>query len=160
MNILIKEPEQRREEARTDCSAKKELNSRHFQQCCGTDISKKERGLNREWIEANCRSVNIGEATELLRYPARSGGIAIEGANGQFQLRPDKPWGSKPGKLHSHSPGFRFTWQLPRDYTIFEAGWRSIDNWSDEATQGNSEYKELLLPTSSSPTNERHLKSP
>ncbi len=62
------------------------LSVQHHQQCCGTDVSKKQRGLNREWIEANCRSVDIKEATELLRYPARSGGIAIEGANGQSQL--------------------------------------------------------------------------
>ena len=48
-------------------------------------------------------------------------------------------------KLHSHSPGFRFTWQLPRDYTIVETGWQHIDNWLDEATQGNEEYKQLLL---------------
>ena len=80
----------------TECTVK--LSAQHHQQCCGTNISKKERGLKPEWIEANCRSVDIKEATEMLRYPARSGGIAIEGSNGQFQLRPDKPWSGKPGK--------------------------------------------------------------
>ncbi len=49
------------------------------------------------------------------------------------------------GKLHNHSPGFRFTWQLPRDYTVVETGWTKINTWLDEATKGNSEYKELLL---------------
>ncbi|WP_222427381.1 DNA primase family protein, partial [Hyella patelloides] len=48
-------------------------------------------------------------------------------------------------KLHEHNPDFRFTWQLPRDYTIIEAGFKAIASWMDEATQGNSEYKELLL---------------
>ncbi len=80
MNIVITESEQRREEART---VSKELNSKHHQQCCGTDVSKKQRGLNREWIEANCSSVDIKKATEMLRYPARSGGIVIASPNGK-----------------------------------------------------------------------------
>ncbi|MDJ0536927.1 MAG: DUF3854 domain-containing protein, partial [Xenococcaceae cyanobacterium MO_207.B15] len=49
------------------------------------------------------------------------------------------------GKLHDHSPGFRFTWRLPRDYVVVERGWRAIDTWLNEATKGNQEYKELLL---------------
>ena len=88
--------------------------------------------------------------------------------NGVFELAT--------GKLHPHSPEFRFTWQIPRDYSGGESGWRregetgregdwenlvvpkspspqvpkshrwkSIDNWLNEATQGNQEYKELLL---------------
>jgi len=120
MNILIKEPEQRREEARTDCSAEKELNPQHYQQCCGTDVSKKQRGLNPEWIEANCRSLNQQEATEMLRYPARSGGIAIEGSNGQFQLRPDKPWGGKPRQKapkYRTAAGDEYTALLPKHPT-------------------------------------------
>ncbi|WP_222427377.1 DNA primase family protein, partial [Hyella patelloides] len=92
-------------------------------------------------------------------------------------------------KLHEHDPGFKFTWQLPREYTVVEAGWRKVEtgrrgdketrrrgegeirnfspnhpvaqspshpvtqssgwsaiaSWMDEATKGNSEYKELLL---------------
>ncbi len=96
------------------------LSAQHRQQCCGTDISKKERGLAPEWIEANCRSLDIGEATELLRYPARSGGIAIEGANGQCQLRPDKPWGGKPGKKapkYRTAAGDEYTALLPKHPT-------------------------------------------
>ncbi|MGK7952905.1 MAG: phage/plasmid primase, P4 family, partial [Xenococcaceae cyanobacterium] len=80
----------------TECTVK--LSAQHHQQCCGTDINKKQRGLDPEWVEANCYSVDIKEATELLGYPAKCGGIAIEGSNGQFQLRPDKPWGGKPGQ--------------------------------------------------------------
>ena len=48
-------------------------------------------------------------------------------------------------QLHGHNPGFRFTWQLPRDYTVVETSWRNIDNWLNEATRGNSEHKQLLI---------------
>lgn len=48
-------------------------------------------------------------------------------------------------QLHEHNPGFRFTWQLPRDYTVVETSWRNIDNWLNEATRGNSEHKQLLI---------------
>ncbi len=119
MNILITEPEQRREEARTERSSKKELNSRHFRQCCGTDISKKERGLAPEWIKANCRTVDSKEATELLGYPAKCGGIAISGSNGQFQLRPDRPWGSRGKKAPKYrtAVGDEYTALLPKHPT-------------------------------------------
>ncbi len=49
------------------------------------------------------------------------------------------------GKLHPHSPGFRFTWQLPRDYTIIETGWSRIKSWLNEATKGNLEHQRILL---------------
>ena len=48
-------------------------------------------------------------------------------------------------QLHEHSPGFRFTWQLPRDYTVVETGWRNIDTWLDQATRGNAKHKQLLI---------------
>ncbi len=101
-----------------ECTVK--LSAQHHQQCCGNDVSKKQRGLDPEWIEANCRTVNVAEASELLRYPARSGGIAIEGANGQFQLRPDKPWGNKPGQKapkYRTARGDEYTALLPKHPT-------------------------------------------
>ncbi len=102
----------------TECTVK--ISAQHHQQCCGTDVSKKERGLNPEWIQANCRTVNVAEATEMLGYPARSEGIAIEGANGQFQLRPDKPWGGKPGQKapkYRTAIGDEYTALLPKHPT-------------------------------------------
>ena len=57
-----------------------------------------KRALNPDWVKANCRSVNIAEATEVLGYLAKSPGIIIEGANGQSQFKPDKPWADKQGK--------------------------------------------------------------
>lgn len=57
-----------------------------------------KRGLNSEWIEVNCRTVNSKEASELLGYKAPSDGIWLEGTNFQGQFKPDKPWKSKDEK--------------------------------------------------------------
>ncbi len=51
-----------------------------------------KRKLDPVWIEANCRSVSIGEASQRLGYPAKSPGILLEGHGLQIQLKPDKPW--------------------------------------------------------------------
>ena len=48
-------------------------------------------------------------------------------------------------KLHEYNSGFKFTWQLPRDYTVVETSWKTIDDWLTEATQGNKEHKQLLI---------------
>ena len=168
MNILIKEPEQRREEARTarsigENSSSKELSPKHHQHCCGNDISKKERGLDPEWIEANCRSVNVAEATELLRYPARSGGIAIEGSNGQFQLRPDKPWSNKPGQKapkYRTARGDEYTALLPKHPTD-KTYWLDIETLKERCYQINGTpmlvvteggFKAIALCSNSIPT--------
>jgi putative DNA primase/helicase len=76
----------------------KRLGDKHYRHCCGSDKSQKERGLNPDWIQANCYSVTESEATELLAYKAKSPGIIIQGANGQYQFRPDRPWSDKQGK--------------------------------------------------------------
>ena len=57
----------------------------------------KERGLDPHWILANCYSVDIKQASEILHYQAKSGGIVIDTPT-QIQLRPDKPWRSEKGK--------------------------------------------------------------
>ena len=49
------------------------------------------------------------------------------------------------GKFYDHSPDFRLTWQLPRNYDILSLDWSGIDRWLDEATQGNEKDKHLLL---------------
>jgi len=56
------------------------------------------RALNPDWIKAGCSSINIQETTEYLYYLAKSPGILIEGANGQYQFKPDKPWAEKQGQ--------------------------------------------------------------
>ena len=68
------------------------LNTQHLKE----GIQK--RGLDREWTEASCKSIDTKGATELLGYTAKSPGILIEGANAQYQFKPDKPWADKQGK--------------------------------------------------------------
>jgi predicted P-loop ATPase len=57
-----------------------------------------KRGLNPDWVIANCSSIDILEATRLLGYTAKSPGILIKGANGQYQFKPDQPWANKQGQ--------------------------------------------------------------
>ncbi|MDY7023611.1 MAG: DUF3854 domain-containing protein, partial [Cyanobacteriota bacterium] len=79
-------------------TASNRLTALDYRHCCGQDISKKERGLNPDWTIANCYSATIPEASQLLKYPAKSPCIVIEGSNGQYQLRPNRPWADKQGK--------------------------------------------------------------
>ena len=68
------------------------LNNQHLQECCH------KRGLNPDWIKASCFSIDQKQASEFLRYSAKSSGILISGANGQSQFKPNKPWANKQGK--------------------------------------------------------------
>jgi phage/plasmid-associated DNA primase len=74
---------------------KSRLNDKHYFEC----VTK--RGLNPEWIEINCRSMTIFEASDRLGYPAKSEGIWLEGVNGFGQFRPNKPW----KKLEANATG-------------------------------------------------------
>jgi putative DNA primase/helicase len=65
---------------------KSRLNDKHYFEC----VTK--RGLNPEWIEINCRSMTVKEASDRLGYAAKSEGIWLEGVNGFGQFRPNKPW--------------------------------------------------------------------
>ena len=139
------------------------LSAQHREQCCGTDASKKQRGLNKEWIEANCRSLNQKEASELLGYPARSGGIVIEGANGQSQLRPDHPWSGKPGKKapkYRTAAGDEYTALLPKHPTD-KNYWLDIEALKERCYQINGHpmlvvteggFKAIALCSHSIPT--------
>lgn len=64
------------------------LTDRHYKEC----VTK--RGLCPEWIAANCRSMDIKEASVRLGYTAQSAGIWLEGVNGFGQYRPNQPWKS------------------------------------------------------------------
>ncbi|MFN6571089.1 DUF3854 domain-containing protein [Dendronalium sp. ChiSLP03b] len=64
------------------------LTDRHYKEC----VTK--RSLCPEWIAANCRSMEIKEASDRLGYIAQSAGIWLEGVNGFGQYRPNKPWKS------------------------------------------------------------------
>ncbi len=69
-----------------------DLLNKHIHECCI------KRGLDRRWIEAGCSSLTIPQASEYLHYQAKSPGILIKGANGQYQVKPDKPWADRQGK--------------------------------------------------------------
>ena len=58
------------------------LNDKHYRECVT------ERGLDSAWIKANCRTVTASEASELLGYIAKFGGVWLEGDNLVGQLRP------------------------------------------------------------------------
>ncbi|MBE9128201.1 MULTISPECIES: DUF3854 domain-containing protein [unclassified Coleofasciculus] len=62
------------------------LNSTHQKALIGA------RGLDANWIEANCHSLTAEEASQRLGYTAKSGGILLEGEGIQIQFKPDKPW--------------------------------------------------------------------
>ena len=49
------------------------------------------------------------------------------------------------GKLLPHSPGYKFTWSLPRQHSVMALDWTNIKNWLDFATQGNQHVGDLLL---------------
>jgi putative DNA primase/helicase len=49
------------------------------------------------------------------------------------------------GKLHSHSPGYKFTWSLPRPHSILATDWGIISDWLDVATAGNQHIKNILI---------------
>lgn len=109
------------------------INTQHWQNLI------EERELPPEWVEANCRSIEIKEASELLHYQAKSDGLLLESANGQQQFKPDQPWSDKQGKkapkyrtpyqdnldamlpIHPHDPNF---WS--NEKTLKQACW-SID---------------------------------
>ena len=57
-----------------------------------------KRGLNPDWVLANCKSVDAKTASEHLGYPALSPCILFSGHGYQEQVRPDTPWLSEDGK--------------------------------------------------------------
>ncbi|MEG4304875.1 phage/plasmid primase, P4 family [Microcoleus sp. D3_18a_C4] len=49
------------------------------------------------------------------------------------------------GKLYPHSPGYKFTWALPRPHSVVDTEWGKIRQWLDFATHGNIHVQNLLL---------------
>ena len=66
-------------------ASNRRLNDQHFKNLT------EERGLDRNWVEANCYSGDVKEASKVLGYTAKSGGIIIDTPT-QVQVRPDTPW--------------------------------------------------------------------
>lgn len=49
------------------------------------------------------------------------------------------------GKLLPHSPGYRFTWTMPREHNPLAANWDNINNFLDQACQGDQDIKNILI---------------
>lgn len=49
------------------------------------------------------------------------------------------------GELLPHSPGYRFTWQLPREHNPKATDWSTIDTFLNHLSAGNPAIKDLLL---------------
>jgi putative DNA primase/helicase len=49
------------------------------------------------------------------------------------------------GKLLPHSPGYKFTWFLPREHNILATEYPTISKFLEEATNGNKELEHLLI---------------
>lgn len=52
-----------------------DLGAHHYKECV------ERRGLNPQWILANCYSVTANVATQYLGYTAQSDGIWLKGCN-------------------------------------------------------------------------------
>ncbi|PSF34923.1 DNA primase [Aphanothece hegewaldii CCALA 016] len=57
----------------------------------------------------------------------------------------DGVYDSETGQFSKHCPGNHLTWVLPRNYTLLDNSWGSIDRWLDEAVGGDMHHKRLLL---------------
>jgi putative DNA primase/helicase len=49
------------------------------------------------------------------------------------------------GEFLPHSPGYRFTYVIPRDHNPLATEWKVIDAWMNEATGNNAKLKNILL---------------
>jgi putative DNA primase/helicase len=49
------------------------------------------------------------------------------------------------GKLLPHSPGYRLTWQLPREHNPLATRWDTIDAYLDHLSGGNAALKDIYL---------------
>lgn len=85
-----------------------------------TNIVKKLRHklLQRKWVEP--------PANQLIPFQ-----------NGVLQIAT--------GKLLEHSPGYKFTWRIPRHHNPLATSWEKIDDYLDALSQGNKNLKEIYL---------------
>lgn len=64
------------------------------------------RGLEPDWVDANCMTCDIEKASVILNYPAKSAGIMLMSDDyGQWQFKPDVRWASKDGKMPKYRTG-------------------------------------------------------
>jgi putative DNA primase/helicase len=96
---------------RSQIAPNNRLTDKHYTEC----VTK--RGLSREWVLANCRSMEIKDASTRLGYTSKSAGIWLEGTNGFGQFRPNKPWkneGDKKAPKYRTAMGEEYDAMIPR----------------------------------------------
>jgi len=49
------------------------------------------------------------------------------------------------GRLMPHAPGYRLTWQLPREYDRAATNWDNINEFLNHLSGGNQQIKDLLM---------------
>lgn len=105
-----------------------------------------KRSLLLDWVLANCRSVTLQEASDVLGYPSKSAGILLQGDGWQIQFKPDQPWLSardtSAGK--KRAPKYRSPQEYQGDYDAIlpshpqeKLYWRDIDALKERAYKVN-----------------------
>jgi putative DNA primase/helicase len=105
-----------------------------------------KRSLPLDWVLANCRSISIQKATELLGYPAKSPGILLQGDGWQLQFKPDRPWlsGHDTSAGKKRAPKYRTPQEYAGDYDAIlpshptnKAFWRDMEALKERAYKVN-----------------------
>jgi putative DNA primase/helicase len=85
------------------------------------------RQLRLDWCGCNIKCATAEQASELLGYPAKSGGLWIEGYGGQGQFKPDEPWESTDDAGKAIKPKYRNSLGLrPPPGILTRIFWRSF----------------------------------
>ena len=128
---MLKETENQSEVATFQVAPEaSQLTARHYKECI------EKRGLNPQWVLANCLSVVANYATQYLGYTAKSDGIWLKGCNHQSQYKPDKPWKKEGDKKAAkyRSPLGEYDAMLPKHPT-------NPHYWDDIKTLKKIAYK-------------------
>lgn len=112
-----------------------QLTARHYKECT------EKRGLNPQWVLANCLSVIANYATQYLGYTAKSDGIWLKGCNHQSQYRPDKPWLSEKDKAEGKKKAAKYRSPLGEYDAMLPTHPTDPYYWSDLETLKAKAYK-------------------
>lgn len=105
-----------------------------------------KRSLPLDWVLANCRSISIQKATELLGYSAKSPGILLQGDGWQVQFKPDRPWlsGHDTSAGKKRAPKYRTPQEYAGDYDAIlpshpseKALWQDMEALKERAYKVN-----------------------
>ena len=86
------------------------------------------RGIYSNWADENCITFDIPGATVMLGYKAKSAGIMlVSDEYGQWQFKPDEPWGSKDGKAPKYRTGKGEYDAFLAKHPTIKAYWSDLD---------------------------------